>query len=91
MSKGVFLGRAMLNRLVAAKAGLDPAVTQKVLDALDEVVLSQLQSGMSIRMFGGFLRIVKSAASRRRNIRNPDEYVDVPAGEKLVFRKSKLA
>lgn len=85
MSKAVFLGRAMLNRFVANKAGVEPDVSLKILDALDEVVAAQLEAGASVRVFGGFLRYIPTKATRRRNPAT-GEPVDVPAGRKLVFK-----
>jgi nucleoid DNA-binding protein len=77
--------------MVAEKAGLPLADAMRVIEAHNAVVLSLLETGARVTALdkGYFETVTRKATRRRNNLKNPDEDIDVPARQALVFRESR--
>lgn len=86
----VFVGPAMLKRLVAQKAGVPLAETERVLNAHTEVVLALLETGAKVRALGQGYFVMKESRKINKFIPATGEMKEIPAKRSLAFRLSRI-
>lgn len=86
-----FIGPALLEKLVADKAGKTIEEASVILAAYNTVVGELLARGARVRVLDkGYFEVIKTKATRRKSpMVAGSGYVKIPAKKKIVFRESR--